>query len=116
MTPEQQRIAIAEACGWRHIKGKKRWNAPTGGWDYLSSLPNYIDDLNAMNEAVMSLSAMDRIAWRKELQYIIAPDTKPSKVRGIKIMGEKHYDQWFNATAAQRAEAFLRTIGKWVEP
>ena len=96
MTPEQQRIAIAEACGWRHIKGKKRWNAPTGGWDYLSSLPNYIDDLNAMNEAEKVLT------YEQFDEYYVQLSMKMVRP--------------FHATASQRAEAFLRTIGKRVEP
>ena len=65
-------------------------------------LPNYTEDLNAMHEAEKVLR--------------VAPDTYQPGGRG-------HYAQLLDevcgsdgkafATAAQRAEAFLRTIGKW---
>lgn len=43
MTPEAQRIAIAEACGWQLLGGM--WHHPIGGF-----IPDYLNDLNAMHE------------------------------------------------------------------
>ncbi len=111
MTPEAQRIAIAEACGWRmgtetveHIDGyqwtetRKFWTSPTRK---TYSLPDYLNDLNAMHEA-------------EELFY-----AKADTLEGAERM--RGYSTWLchlakyplRATASQRAEAFLRTIGKW---
>jgi hypothetical protein len=102
MTSEQQRIAIAEACGWTEISD---WGAggingkhPTEPW--VEVIPDYLNDLNAMHEAEKTLNfikaaeyarILTSIAWQSE-QPVFAPMT---------------------ATAAQRAEAFLRTIDKW---
>jgi hypothetical protein len=128
MSEEEQRIAIAKACGWKmyeptdqNVAGGrakyKHWIDPDdyfGKWDSLPYPPDYLNNLNAMHDAVMSLSEEQRSKFRKELQYLIAPDTRPNnKVSGIKVMGVESYDKWFHATAPQRAEAFLKTIGKW---
>jgi len=107
MTPEAQRIAIAEACGWKweaRIKGSiKVWNKPPLMVFYDSELPNYLNDLNAMHEA-------EKILIRPNLY------AKGGWGRGMylsylsKVTDEQHP---IDATAAQRAEAFLRTIDKW---
>jgi hypothetical protein len=103
MTPEQQRIAIAEACGWKQQEPDSCFfDDPTESFQvYVVDLPDYTDDLNAMHEAEKTLNSilaagyakmLTSIAWESE-QPVFAPIT---------------------ATAAQRAEAFLRTIGKWI--
>ena len=109
MTPEQQRIAIAEACGWTEIEpctccdGVSRAYEPTPG-AHKKHLPNYLNDLNAMHEAEdwipHHLSHIDY--WQKgygRFQTLLAELTITP----------------YSATASQRAEAFLRTIGKWEE-
>lgn len=101
MNPEQQRIAIAEACG--------KWHS---GWpheymnqsDRLRHIPDYLNDLNAMHEAEWMLprSLYHVDYWQKgygRFQMILS---------GLTITP-------YSATASQRAEAFLRTIGKWEE-
>jgi hypothetical protein len=113
------RIAIAEACGWtREYADVPTWNASLnsyqGGYEpvqtllfrkeekcfVVENLPDYLSDLNAMHEAEKSLNpslagcyarTLTSIAWQSE-QPVFAPMT---------------------ATAAHRAEAYLRTIGKW---
>lgn len=97
MSPEAQRIAIAEACGWKIDPdledGELMGTSPKGYWDML---PDYLHDLNAMHEAEETLGS-----------YI------PNFMRYLFIL--KDISPWcgVRATAAQRAEAFLRTIGKW---
>ncbi|NBW12674.1 MAG: hypothetical protein EBR82_32085 [Caulobacteraceae bacterium] len=104
MNPEKQRIAIAEACGWvakteqvEHTDGyqwtetRKFWVSQHGK---RGELPDYFHDLNAMHEAEKVLRPMQRGQYRTELVYVLA---------GADIF----------ATAEQRAEAFLRAIGKW---
>jgi hypothetical protein len=86
MSPQAQRIAIAEACGWKDEIVKA-----------FHGLPDYLNDLNAMHEATHSLKK-DQLRWYRN--------------RLIELTGTF---EAIDATAPQRAEAFLRTIGKWEE-
>jgi hypothetical protein len=89
MTPEEQRVAIAEACGWKTgYRDPEAWHP----------LPDYLNDLNAMHEAEKVLN---------EKQEDIMNSTLWD------IMGGRKY--LWHATASQRAEALLRTVGKWKE-
>ena len=56
MTPEAQRIAIAEACGWSYEKNETY--APDGAfwWSKNPEFPDYLNDLNAMHEAENTLT------------------------------------------------------------
>jgi len=106
MTPEAQRLAIAEACGWRSgacpCGGEDcgGMEVPTGGdWDFP---PNYLIDLNAMHEAEGTLD-WDEQASTQADEYRMALTT---------VCGHDR-DLIHVATAAKRAEAFLKTIGKW---
>ena len=140
MKPEQQRIAIAEACKWVFEKkprcnmlskidawhlispeGKVRcWkevlintsNGPDSTYypfegklvDYLeeASVPNYTEDLNAMHDAEKVLTEDQREQYLNSLYKVCNPDSMLNDAWNLNC-----------ATAAQRAEAFLRTIGKW---
>lgn len=89
MTQEHKRIKIAEACGYR-----------TGYRDPEAWHP--LPDLNAMHEAEKTLTD----AQYKE--YCALLDEAGYDDRGI------GYPNWSrSATAAQRAEAFGRTLGLW---
>ena len=100
MNPKQQRIAIAEACGWTLFTPDTiQYTAQRsdGKWDLI---PDYLNDLNAMHEAEKVL-----------MDYCDGWEDYCHKIK-------RHFvtsDGAIRATAAQRAEAFLRTIGKWVE-
>jgi hypothetical protein len=109
MNTEEQRIAIAEACGFTDVKkiwvyrsdtGNDGYNVLTGNHECSSNridIPDYLNDLNAMHEAEKHLGdptlydeysdnlrrAMDGVGWT------------------------------WHATAAQRAEAFLKTLNLW---
>jgi hypothetical protein len=109
MTPEAQRIAIAEACGIEEIEFI---NAVNGGWfgsdingDSVD-VPDYLNDLNAMHSAVEHAEIDDR-RWSTALMNVIRDD--PAWTSGTV---EARY-RTAKATASQRAEAFLKTIGKW---
>ena len=103
MKPEQQRIAIAEACG--------KWHS---GWpheymnqaDRLRHIPDYLNDLNAMHEAEKMLGA----CWPTYCEHLL--EIVEPEPRSLEVC---HYWNLLHATATQRAEAFLRTIGKWEE-
>jgi hypothetical protein len=106
MNAEAQRIAIAEACGWTRcrlaVKGSGGgFRQPTAhgfppGKSYEVDCPDYINDLNAMHEAEKRLTAVQHAQYIQALEELC------------------EFDICF-ATAAQRAEAFLRTIGRWEE-
>jgi hypothetical protein len=117
MKPEKQRIAIAEACGWKNadhpdaMKLKQGWTMPEkwcmdpkGVLRFNHHRPDYLNDLNAMHEAEKVLTEEQRIAY-SDCTYDIA----------LKAQKETGKWRWISLTAAQRAEAFLRTIGKWEE-
>lgn len=111
MTYEQINAAIAEACGWKShdhpdcMAKKVEWimpekwiMRPDGTLAFRHDIPNYCNDLNAMHEAENCLSLDNRNHY-------------------IDALGTIYTDSWefATATARQRAEAFLRTLGKWEE-
>ena len=105
MTPERQRIAIAEACGWKHILKDPvlfRGTPPWSDNDGLHEIPDYLSDLNAMHEAEKVLDSADWIRYHRKLRSIIMESGRAQS-------------QEVSATAAQRAEAFLRTLNLWSE-
>jgi len=97
MTPEAQRIAIAEALGIETWKSALAKNCVS-----YRSIPDYLNDLNAMHEAEKMITKDQQLDYAYNLKEIACP-----------ITGE----DWMaiHTTAGQRSEAFLRTIGKWVE-
>jgi hypothetical protein len=118
MKPEKQRIAIAEACGWKMhdhpdcLAKKEGWVSrgwetwvmnPSGLLVFKHDIPNYLNDLNAMHKAEMSRVDMEDgrfiVLFREYLHTILGHDGSLA----------------IHATGIQRAEAFLRTIGKWEE-
>ena len=111
MNPEQQRIAIAEACGWRCTAFKEAiacWVRPNGMSHQTELLPNYLNDLNAMHEAEKVLAKANWGGYAAELYRI-------TNAHNHGISPNHHWLAVAFSTAAQRAEAFLRTIGKWEE-
>lgn len=100
MTDEQINQRIAEACGW---KGNLICRDMEGNL-WPSEPPNYCDDLNAMHEAEKTL--MQNGNWRMG-EYEARLFNSAEEVNNVSL--------YFHATARQRAEAFLRTLGKWEE-
>jgi hypothetical protein len=128
MTGKQINIAIAEACGWlkftQFTTYPKSWGRTparyhTPIWSLTSStdmtedectkygwhgdghisidhIPDYCNCLNAMHEAEKVLNKNQWVAYGRELSR-------------LNVFPMVH------ATARQRAEAFLKTIGKWEE-
>lgn len=103
MNPQAQRIALAEFCGWRYQEAcsqsgdvdfwfKQDTPSAWSVWD----LPDYLNDLNAMHEAE---KLVDTDVYREVLATVYGRATA-------------RYD-FERATATQRAEALLKTIGKW---
>lgn len=114
MTPEEQRIKIAELCGWTKIKEVESSWPPDMGlpkeWigyppDYpgpnephiaFSEVPNYPEDLNACADMEATLSKYELDIMDLELWKISRKETG---------------DMTWRATAARRCGAFLKVKG-----
>lgn len=109
MTDHKINVAIAEACGWTefHTEDFTEMGVPCfvqmalpPGFIHIENsmpLPNYCNDLNAMHEAEDFLRGNEFLRYAEMLDSIIG------SLNGIR------------ATARERAEAFLRVLGKWKE-
>lgn len=120
MKPEKQRIALAEACGW------KWWTHGTAGgfaWllkgpqpaDWfvtsrpkklnglaLHAIPDYLNDLDAIAQVEDTLTTIQWIEYAKRLR-------KHHTDYPVRAYGE------IGAKASQRAEFLLRTLNLWEE-
>lgn len=114
MKPERQNIVIAEACGWRRDyfdedSGARRyfWRNPANKNDIWSEPPNHLSSLDAMHKAEKMLTPQQQSDYHCHI---------------LALMPESMHDctetrlwNYVHATAAQRAEAFIKAIGKWEE-
>ena len=107
MTNEQMNIAIAETCGWKNYGfGWSHPSLPPQANIYGRKLPDYCNDLNAMHEAEPTIKSGSQ--WLLYVKHL-------REVTGEPIGCDLFVCALVSATARQRAEAFLRTIGKWEE-
>ena len=119
MTSEQQTIKIAEACGWKNV----HWYEDNAGppilcgdpppthkkrHRYDTTVPDYLIDLNVMREAEFILTHSQEMSYLSHLRSILC---YPSTGRISRHMACSLY----HASAAQKAEAFLKTLGLWKE-
>lgn len=105
MTNEQINIAIAKHCGWTSFgmfSGRSdRPAAFRPGCTSPEVIPDFCGDLNAMHEAEKVLTDDQyHTGYKQALASLVG------------LSGNMRVP---SATARQRAEAFLRTIGKWKE-
>ena len=131
MTPEQINIAIAQACG---KPTKDRWYCPScyqeiagppmpgntnldkdtcdHQWAEKEYAADYCNDLNAMACAATFMRERSRAEYLEYgciLSSVVARDnSQPNKL-------DKESINTADATARQRAEAFLRTVDLWKE-
>jgi hypothetical protein len=102
MTDEQINAAIAEACGWTDFAVHPEFGlmgTPPDTHGLRTAVDWYTIDLNAMHEAEKVLNDANMFVMAHHIERLVS-------AKG------QHY---FHATARQRAEAFLRTLGKWEE-
>lgn len=117
MTDEQIRIAVAEVMGWKLSPDRDRFGnqyyvlnevyVKAGEFPISAKgLPNYPEDLNAMAEARKTLTKDQMEAYHDNLHEVTSRnhDGENDKVATMLMV---------DATARQRAEAFLRTLNKW---
>ena len=108
MTPEAQRIAIAEACGWK----PNPFQMDMRGQVFPQSPPDYLNDLNAMAKA----EKVKEMAFDSDYAYWLARIAV--RDRGLKedrLNVGDGFQIALTATAAQKAEAFLRALNLWKE-
>jgi len=130
MSPEAQRIAIAEACGWTNIHKFNKWKeggpASTRDGDIVgdfgeqtrSHLPNFLGCLNAIHEAEKALTDHQySVFWDKvedlQLEALPIGDLKTPSGESFGIAVPVGQTRSLSATAAQRAEAMIKTLNKW---
>ena len=120
MDPIKQQKAMLLATGWKQCDyhtdpvAVGLWYHPDapqcadGKYCTEDNTPDHLNDLNAMHEAEKVLPVAKRVSYMMELTEQIAFNRDLETSEQI---------EWatYHATAAQRAEAFLRTIGKWEE-
>lgn len=116
MTDEEKRIEIAKACGWTDVchHGRTANNTPgifgvrpgKSQWDDgKHEVPDYLKDLNAMHEAEKRLTEDQRRTYAGWLEY----------GRHCSFQDYQTNSSIFKSvtkTAAQRADAFLQSLGK----
>lgn len=129
MNPKEQRLAIAKVCGWswmtkygsstsqhfnkysedsiRELKligfiegqhGEPELSDIYG----IDSVPDYLNDLNAMHQVEKKLQGVG-YDWTQYSEYC----------RQIYDITKRDGQHPYSATAAQRAEAFLKTLNLW---
>jgi len=107
MSPNEQRIAIAEACGWTNIREREFGRGLVGEHPTIKThagIDDYLNDLNACHEMEKHLGQLRSGIYSCELRKIISKfNSEPPYVNSF---------EW-HATAAQRCEAFLKTLGLW---
>ena len=115
MNEQEQRIAIAEACGWTVVSDticNVYPNLSTGEPELepVAEMPDYLNDLNAMHEA-------EKVLTEKKLKRYAHEMIGYARRAAGYENHESHYPVPFvlRATAAQRAEAFLKTLNLWTD-
>lgn len=113
MTPDKQRVAIAEYCGLLKppvckpsieqleaiLDSKSPMSVEILPNGEIRAIPDYLNDLNAIQQAWQCLG------WEEKNEYI----------EHLKEIVEEADCEVYFATAEQRCEAFLKTINLWSE-
>lgn len=105
MKESEQNIAIAEWCGLKPCGYHFEYHVDRAGdrWECSPPIPVYTRDLNAMFSAEEKLTDQEWYGYQDAIFHATASDPHSSySVR-----------RYIHATAAQRAEALLKTIGRW---
>jgi hypothetical protein len=127
MNAEQQHRILAEFTGWRDISSENRvrmfaWapghtSETRVNWQFndkeqfaLEPGP-YTKDLNLMFEAESFIPENQRYIFQNKLREVVGRKCEKNRV-GVPLVSDWHLT---HSTAADRAEALIRTIGKWVE-
>lgn len=129
MTNEAMNVAVAEACGWTHVDADSMYDSGCSGkhpdikapHNHTFGCPSYATDLNAMHEAEATLVTVGKwIEYTEQLAKLTLINSTVWETcvayHNNDVRAAWHNMAFLvNATARQRAEAFLRTVGKWTE-
>ena len=116
MKPKQQIVAIAKACRWNETTDSGYTESVfTRGEEevFAQDLPKYLRDLNAMHEAESILTDEGLVDYGEWLTAVVNEIHRP--MTGWWDLNSREVARVSCATAAQRAEAFLRTLNLWVD-
>lgn len=113
MTNEEMDRKIAEAVGWKlePLDGRAFNGIPVMVWvdpdgERGFPIPCYSVDLNAMHEA-------EKAAFKSSNLWLDFACNILSVLKAADMSEADGMTCVLQTTAAQRAEAFLRTVGKW---
>jgi hypothetical protein len=136
MSPDSMRVAVAMAMGWKltpsenQARGMWTYTSPSGvQWNFFYNsaktpefgvlaseyLPDYLNDLNAINEAFRTYrhsrecSQFFFLDHQKELWKVVTG--RDFRHPDIDHMHSLSMEEVIHATAAQRTEAFLKALG-----
>jgi hypothetical protein len=130
MTPREINRAIAESMGWMfHPSIANTWRTPEqvrtnirllrtadGPWSHPTEgrPPNYYGDLNACAEFEARITGDSKEYYAENIAVAVwgsaIGNTMSYLGASLSYLGAS---QLITATAPQRCEAYLRTIGKW---
>lgn len=112
MTPQEQRIALAEWDGWSHLDKPLRVDRGFEGWgnaywtDYNGharfDCPDYPSDLNAVHELEKKLTMEQARKYNEILCKLVIPP----KV----LFAPSPHSFLYHSSAAQRCEALCRVL------
>ena len=114
MDKEKQRIKIAEALGYTHVRIVKAIEGPPdiGIGHHPTephSVPDYLNDLNAMHHEIKNLNAEHLKIFTDHLKTIAI------KVFKYTCTTDEVWCSCFKLNANHWAEAFLKTFNLWEE-
>lgn len=109
MSEEEQRIAIAEACGWEYTPFGGGWKSPDmDSPDRSCKPPDYLSDLNAIREAKRQLLTTSDLC--NQFNRTLIEEAPPRPV-------EFETDKWtWGQSAAVQSVALLKTLNLWTDP
>ncbi len=113
MNPEQIRIAMAEVDGWKKLQmggGILRGFSPERDNEHdFDNVPCYDNDLNAVHEVEKKI--LD--SWQRQDSFVRYLHSQGDSTMPFESGTLVKQFPIVNATALQRCEAILRTLGKW---
>lgn len=106
MTDEQINATIAKEIGWTQVEAMHRsGRAPGATYVGREFIPDYCIDLNAMHQAEEQMDEIDWVFFMTELAGLVR----------LPKQAEVQIKQLVHSTARHRAQALLKTLGKWEE-
>lgn len=112
MSPEAQRVAIADYC---KLPPEVTWKLPSSfvvDNENRFLLPDFTNDLNACHEMEKTLIGKGQLVMQNYLDNLcIITNGESAQMDG----SYQEVQEMIHATAAQRCEAFLKTLNLWKE-